>query len=143
MGVIRAFANHALAQKAVVHIRVQEWIESQPAAGNFPEPFFLDTLRETHRRLYSEMPEIFRQINNVEQLVPFSRGAFRSAGQEVVVGRHRPPSSIHLDKFMGYFEMRYCGLTRGVIGRILSIPAAHHRFSYIYPFLDGNGGVSR
>lgn len=28
-------------------------------------------------------------------------------------------------------------------GRILSIPAAHHRFNYIHPFPDGNGRVSR
>lgn len=44
---------------------------------------------------------------------------------------------------MDHFALRYRGLTSGPTGRILSIPAAHHRLNYIHPFLDGNGRVSR
>lgn len=44
---------------------------------------------------------------------------------------------------MDHFETRYRGLTHGATGRILSIPAAHHRLNFIHPFVDGNGRVSR
>ena len=27
--------------------------------------------------------------------------------------------------------------------RILAIPAAHHSFNFIHPFIDGNGSISR
>jgi Fic family protein len=44
---------------------------------------------------------------------------------------------------MRYFEQRY-GLSQlGTAGRIMAIPAAHHRLNYIHPFPDGNGRVSR
>ena len=59
------------------------------------------------------------------------------------MGRHLPPSAERLPQFMDYFVMRYRGLSQGATGRILSIPAAHHRLNYIHPFLDGNGRVSR
>jgi Fic family protein len=45
--------------------------------------------------------------------------------------------------FMRYFEERYNPTQLGRAGRIIAIPAAHHRFNYIHPFPDGNGRVSR
>jgi Fic family protein len=39
------------------------------------------------------------------------------------------------------FERTYARL--GKADAILSTAAAHHRLLWIYPFLDGNGGVSR
>jgi len=60
-----------------------------------------------------------------------------------VVGRHIPPSSEHVAAFMEYFQRRYDLASLGRAGRIMAIPAAHHRFNYIHPFPDGNGRVSR
>jgi Fic family protein len=44
---------------------------------------------------------------------------------------------------MKYFEERYRFKGLGKAGRVLAIPAAHHRLNYIHPFPDGNGRVSR
>jgi Fic family protein len=44
---------------------------------------------------------------------------------------------------MRYFETRYRFRELGKAGRIMAIPAAHHRLNYIHPFPDGNGRVSR
>jgi Fic family protein len=44
---------------------------------------------------------------------------------------------------MRYFEERFSFETMGRATQIMAIASAHHRFSYIHPFLDGNGRVSR
>src|SRR5581483_800139 len=59
------------------------------------------------------------------------------------VGRHVPPASKYVANFMHYFEQRYNTNPLGTAGRIMAIPAAHHRFNFIHPFPDGNGRVSR
>ncbi len=44
---------------------------------------------------------------------------------------------------MDYFEKRYAFEKLGKGMRLAAMAAAHHRFNYIHPFLDGNGRVSR
>ena len=41
------------------------------------------------------------------------------------------------------FEERYRLGDLGVAARMVCMAAAHHRFNYIHPFVDGNGRVSR
>lgn len=132
-----------LAEEAVAHVRVQAWIDDLADRRELIEPTAISFIQEVHRRFYNAMPEEFRftEMNGVRQeIIP---GMFRSHGQEVAVGRHQPPSAERVPAFMDHYAMRYRGLTQGATGRILSIPAAHHRLNYIHPFLDGNGRVSR
>jgi Fic family protein len=89
------------------------------------------------------MPEELRFTEHDGQRKEIIPGAFRVEGEEVAVGRHLPSSAHRVPAFMDHFVMRYRSMTRGATGRILSIPAAHHRLNYIHPFLDGNGRVSR
>ena len=71
-------------------------------------------------------------------------GRFRETPEEdVEVGRHIPPASERVAEFMERFAHRYANTRLGAAGKILAIPAAHHRFNYIHPFPDGNGRVSR
>lgn len=135
--------NRPLAEEAVAHVRVQAWIDETYAQGDLPEPTSVAFIRELHRRFYEAMPEELRFTEHDGQRKEIIPGAFRSEGEEVAVGRHLPPSADRVPQFMDYFVMRYRGLSRGATGRILSIPAAHHRLNYIHPFLDGNGRVSR
>lgn len=135
--------NRPLAEEAAAHVRVQDWIDALPADGPFPKPVSQEFIRELHRRFYLEMPEELRFVEHEGKSLEVTPGAYRRAGEEVAVGRHLPPSAARLPDFMRYFEMRYTGLTAGRTGKILSIPAAHHRLNYIHPFLDGNGRVSR
>lgn len=135
--------NRPLAEEAAAHVRVQEWIDESHARGELPEPTSVAFIRDLHRRFYEAMPEDLRFTEHDGQRKEIIPGAFRTEGEEVAVGRHLPPSASRVPAFMDHFAMRYCGLTRGATGRILSIPAAHHRLNYIHPFLDGNGRVSR
>ncbi|SDY84637.1 Fic family protein [Citreimonas salinaria] len=127
--------------EAVAHFRVQEGVDDLADAGDLPQPTSVSFIVELHRRFYEEMPEEFRYTEHGFKRVEIVPGAFRT--DEVQVGRHLPPSPDRIKSFMAHYEMRYRGLTRGATGRILSIPAAHHRLNYIHPFLDGNGRVSR
>ncbi|MEZ5697426.1 MAG: Fic family protein [Sphingomonadaceae bacterium] len=142
-GRLDAVENRPLAEEAVGHVRVQEWIDETAARGELPEPTSVAFIRDLHRRFYEAMPEELRFTEHDGQRREIISGLFRAEGEEVAVGRHLPPSAQRVPQFMDYFAMRYHGLTRGATGRILAIPAAHHRMNYIHPFLDGNGRVSR
>jgi Fic family protein len=75
------------------------------------------------------------------EMVP---GEFRSRPeQDVAVGRHQPPSSGEVARFMDYFATRFRLGTLGPAQRVVAMAAAHHRFNYIHPFPDGNGRFSR
>ncbi len=142
-GLMDTVENRPLAEEAAAHVRVQGWIDDASAAGSLPQPTSVAFIRDLHARFYTAMPQEFRVIEHQGHPRPVVPGQFRQDGEEVSVGRHLPPSAHRLPDFMAYFERRYLGLTRGATGRLLSIPAAHHRLNYIHPFLDGNGRVSR
>lgn len=142
-GRLQDVENRPLAEEAAAHVRVQEWIDQEAASGRLEAPYSSVFIQEVHRRFYEEMPVELRFVMHGDERMEIIPGAFRAPGQEVAVGQHAPPSAEFLPAFMERFEQRYRGLTAGAVGRILSIPAAHHRLNYIHPFLDGNGRVSR
>jgi len=133
--------HRPLAEEAAAHVRVQEWIDLEADAGRLPEPTSEAFIVELHCRFYEAMPAEFRFTQAGERCVEITPGGYRN--EEVEVGHHLPPAAERIPAFMAHFAMRYRGLTSGATGKILSIPAAHHRLNYIHPFLDGNGRVSR
>jgi hypothetical protein len=44
---------------------------------------------------------------------------------------------------MQYFSKRYKAAQASATNQVIAIAAAHHRFNFIHPFIDGNGRVSR
>jgi Fic family protein len=131
------------AEEAAAHVRVQAWIDEQFAQGALPEATSVQFIQDLHQRFYDAMPAELRVTEHDGVAKPVIPGAFHKDDEEVAVGWHLPPSAHRLSAFMEHFAQRYRGLTRGATGKILSIPAAHHRLNYIHPFLDGNGRVSR
>jgi len=130
--------------EGAAHVRLQAEIDRKAAAHDLPEPASCDFIRWLHREFYKDAPKemlLIRSADREFQMVP---GAWRSRPEhDVAVGRHIPPSSNVVDACMRYFEERYRFRGLGKAGRILVIPAAHHRLNYIHPFPDGNGRVSR
>ncbi|WP_342742740.1 Fic family protein [Loktanella atrilutea] len=135
--------NRPLAEEAAAHVRVEAWINETAAREDLPEPTSVTFIQDLHRRFNDAMPEELLFTEHDGQRKEILPGAFRAEGEEVSVGRHLPPLAARIPACMDHFALRYRGLTRGPTGRILSIPAAHHRLNYIYPFLDGTGRVSR
>jgi len=137
-------ARRNLQLEAAAHVRVQAMIDQQAAEGTLPEPASQAFIAWVHREFYRDAPETMVQITSKGRTIRMQPGVWRSAPEhDNVVGRHVPPSSVRVDDFMRHFADRYALAPLGTAARIMAIPAAHHRFNFIHPFLDGNGRVSR
>lgn len=130
--------------EAAAHVRVQAEIDRMAAQGGLPEPASVDFILWLHTEFYRDAEEPMLRIKGAGQDFIMTAGEWRSRPEhDVAVGRHVPPSSGRIGDFMEYFARRYRFDNLGKAGRVLAIPAAHHRFNYIHPFPDGNGRVSR
>jgi Fic family protein len=130
--------------EAAAHVGVQAHIDRLQAEGSLPDPVSVAFLKDLHLAFYRDAPEAMLLIKGKQQTIRMEPGQFRNTPEEdVEVGRHIPPESGRVAEFMERFAERYATNTLGAAGKILAIPAAHHRFNYIHPFPDGNGRVSR
>lgn len=148
----RALAGHLdddeerrnLQYEARAHVRVQAAIDRMAIENQLPEPASTEFLRWLHREFYHDASEEMLRIKGSKHEFIMQPGEWRNSSfHDVTVGRHQPPSSQRIEEFMAYFAMRYQFLELGGAAKIVTIPAAHHRFNYIHPFPDGNGRVSR
>ena len=130
--------------EAISHIRVQREIDAMHASGTLPDAASGRFIQWLHREFYKDLPESMMYLERKGVKIPIVPGAFRSEPiHDVSVGQHLPPESSAVESFMAYFEDRYDFRPLGKGMRLAAMAAAHHRFNYIHPFLDGNGRVSR
>ena len=130
--------------EARAHIRLQEAIDADHAAGLLGDPVSVDFILRLHRDFYRDAPTAILQVSGAAGGFEMSPGVFRNeATHDVLVGRHVSPSSGAVARFMDYFAERYALGRLSSAQRILALPAAHHRLNFIHPFPDGNGRVSR
>jgi Fic family protein len=130
--------------EAAAHVTVQAEVDGLAASGELPEPASAGFIQWLHREFYRDAPPAVLNVRSGNREYTMRRGEWRShRADDVVVGRHQPPSSARIVDFMEYFEARYRFEGMGKAARIIAIAAAHHRFNYIHPFPDGNGRVSR
>jgi len=131
-------AKRNLQLEARAHIEVQRWIDS---GGLARRAVTADAICEVHRRFGDLLPPELLKVTDPKTtkeatVVPGELRRF-----DVTVGRHIPISPGAVPRFLARFENVYGGLGRSE--RILAAAAAHHRFLWIHPFLDGNGRVAR
>ena len=133
-------AKRDLQLESLAHINAQRELAEKP-----PEPILSpECFAEIHRVFYEELPESLRTVesDNGEKKIVMP-GRFRQADEEVSVGRHLPPLAAEISVFLDRYDERYrLDRLRGQKG-VIAIMAAHHRFLWIHPFLDGNGRVGR
>ena len=124
--------------EALAHIAVQKWIDEGGLDGRATTS---DGLLETHRRFCDLLPEELLWVENPEtrERIRVLPGAYRE--RHVKVGEHIPVSPGAVPRFMDRFEKAYGKL--GKVDSIIAAAAAHHRFVWIHPFIDGNGRVVR
>jgi Fic family protein len=125
--------------EAKAHIAVQQWIDED--GGLHGREFTKDGICEIHRRFGELLPEELLWVEDPDtgERIKVIPGKLRD--RDVQVGRHIPISPGALHRFLKRFEEVYGRL--GKAGTILATAAAHHRLSWIHPFLDGNGRVAR
>jgi len=140
-------ANADLARKqrlAVAHIRTESLCEDdieRKLASAGPDAarwlYSAEALAWLHAELFRDLPEDDRRLADGSTLVP---GEFRQRG--VAVGRHEAPTAQSLPRFIQRWQEVYAGVRRGEAS-IVALAAAHHRLTWMHPFLDGNGRVAR
>ncbi len=131
--------------EARAHIRLQSEIDRRFAQGLLQEPASRAFVQWLHQSFFNEASTRMLTIQNpAGEALVMQPGQFRTLPtHDVVVGRHIPPSSAVVERFMAHFEERYVYARMSQGERIVNMAAAHHRLNYIHPFLDGNGRVSR
>jgi len=128
--------------EARAHIEVQQMIDER--ATELPRPLVSAAFIEwTHREFCQRLPESLLVVVNPDtgERVPVVPGQLRA--RTVAVGRHVAPAPEDLPAFMGRFEQAYDATRLTKARQVIAIAAAHHRFLWIHPFLDGNGRVAR
>ena len=127
--------------ESLAHIDVQAWIASEDRS--LEEVISVDFIKELHRRFYRDLPSDLKKVELDEtgEVAWVEGGKFRDRG--VKVGRHIPPDAEHLEQLMTQFCNEYKSVRHQGDRRLIAIAAAHHRFLWIHPFLDGNGRVVR
>src|SRR5947209_15067793 len=124
--------------EAKAHIAVQESIDGGALQGNAVST---NAIREIHRRFCELLPEDLLWVEDptTKEKLKVIAGELRQ--RDVAVGRHIPVSAPAVPRFLKRFEEVYGNL--GKTETILAAAAAHHRLTWIHPFLDGNGRVAR
>lgn len=126
--------------EAKAHIEVQQMIDSGEGPGAVLSVAYI---RWIHREFYSRIPEEMWWSSNPEtgERVKMEPGELRS--RHVRVGQHVPPDPKELPDFLTRFCEAYSAKHLSKIDKIVAVAASHHRLTWIHPFLDGNGRVSR
>ena len=136
--------RRSLQREAAAHVRLQAEIDQRLAESRIDEPASQEFIKWLHLEFYRDATPEALHIKSDSKTIEMEPGVWRaSPDHDVSVGRHSPPTSDRVTAFMDYFAQRYRFASLGKAAKILAIPAAHHRFNYIHPFIDGNGRVSR
>ncbi|MCH8264614.1 MAG: Fic family protein [Proteobacteria bacterium] len=135
-------AKRDLQIESVAHINTQRKLdEESPTAQYLISP---DYFLEIHRHFYEQLPESLRIVLDFQDnRAVVNPGVFRQAGEDVQVGRHVPPASEDLANYFVRFQQAYRLDRLHGQRKVIAAMASHHRFSWIHPFLDGNGRVGR
>jgi Fic family protein len=124
---------------ALAHIEAERELETMALRADWREVDALrsDFLITAHRALYGRLSEEDRRSPEGVLTEP---GVLRAA--DVTVGQHAAASHAALPAFLQRMDQVYPRL-RGVDALLYGIAAAHHRFAWVHPFIDGNGRACR
>lgn len=130
-----------LQHEAISHINVQKAIDEGLDIDVYPAS--IDYTKWLHKTFCESLPSEMLSVERPsdQALISITPGEFRK--DEVDVGRHIPPEVKELTAFMTRFQEAYDPAKASQIRSIVATAAAHHRFLWIHPFLDGNGRVAR
>jgi len=133
-------ANRELQRKqrlALAHMEAEAALERAVADRDPRALFDAGQVQAIHFDLYSRLPEADRLTDDGEPVVP---GAWRT--KRVTAGRHLAPPAEDVPGLMTAWARRYREL-RGNEQLVIGMACAHHRLTWVHPFIDGNGRAAR
>lgn len=133
-----------LQQEAAAHMLTQEAVGTRLAGADATiNPYEPTVWQWLHEEFYRHLPADFREVTGKDgEVLAVVPGQLRTT--PVIVGRHVAPLASALPAFAAHFAWYYKpNRTFDPLERIVNIAAAHHRFAWIHPFLDGNGRIGR
>lgn len=133
-----ARAKNELVELGTAHIRTEQAARRKVEAGG--SPYDVRFILWLHKEFYAPLPEPMKTVagkNKTGKVVP---GAWRE--DDVEVGEHVAPRHQAMPALMKEFIRVYEPVKNKAL-TLSRIAAAHHRFVWIHPFLDGNGRVGR
>lgn len=124
---------------AIAHIEAERELEARLSQPDWRD---VDALRSefliaAHRALYGRLPDADRRS---PENVTVDPGSVRA--DDVSVGRHAAPAHGAISAFLQRMDEVYPRI-RGVDALLYGIASAHHRFTWVHPFVDGNGRACR
>jgi Fic family protein len=134
-------AKRDLQLESLAHIQVQQWLmEQNPDVDTLYQPEFIQAI---HREFYQVMPSALHELKDthdkvVDRVMP---GQWRA--HAVTVGQHHPPQAADIPQLMAEFCEVYHPSKYTGDRKVIAVMCAHHRFSWLHPFADGNGRVMR
>ncbi len=135
-------AQRSLQMLHLAHMEAQAEMEARVAAMAAGDICSTDFLCWLHERFYQRLPEELRMVQDEKgKRHEVQPGKLRQG--EVSVGRHMAPASRNLGAFLKRFAEFYGPSVATEPGSLIAAAAAHHRLTWIHPFLDGNGRVAR
>lgn len=120
------------------HLKTEQFLDV-----NALQLFKAKSYLNTHKAFYdflNDDKELWVTSEDKTKSFKMVPGEFRKFN--VHVGNHVAPEPSEVAPLMQTFEAAYSKSER-FVESFIKIAAAHHRFSYIHPFLDGNGRVNR
>ena len=128
---------------SVAHIEVQKLIDERFGLGEDVPVCSKEFLCRIHKEFYERVPDSFLKIYHPgrDEYITMVPGELRK--ENVTVGNHIPPKWESLPEFLKRFEEIYASETVYGHKKLISAAASHHRITWIHPFQDGNGRVSR
>ena len=126
---------------AVAHIETERWGESAYPQFDAQTFFAPEVPQAIHRHLHAQLLDAdLVQIDDDGMEEKVQPGIWRDKG--VKVGQHIPPDPATVPLFMEEWHRGY-RYSRSGENALIALMAAHHRLTWIHPFIDGNGRTAR
>jgi Fic family protein len=127
---------------SIAYIEAQKQLEN--IATTDIKIFTKEFIQLIHKTFYSqEGMEAFLTIKQEKLSVVMQPGEFRA--QDVYIGDHIAPEYSLVNTIINEFETQYKSVydAQTQAKKLLYLLSSHHRLTWVHPFLDGNGRVSR
>jgi Fic family protein len=122
---------------AIAHMKTEQWAEDSYGGARPQSLFAADVVFALHGHLYGQLSD--RDLDTLDGEV-VEPGKART--RDVTVGAHLAPAPSSLLALLAHFAARYAALPAGET-LLIGVACAHHRLSWIHPFIDGNGRAAR